>query len=259
MPTEFVPIDDALGLTLREDLVADEPNPRFDNSAMDGYAVRASDIAGVPASLRVVETVPAGRVPSSVVGAGEAVKIMTGAPIPSGADVVVPVEKTTFTEDSVTVLESLPAGEHIRPAGEDFKAGEKLVAAGRVIDPGVIAILAALGHPEVEVSLRPRVAIISTGDELVAPGQPVGPGQVRDSNTHTIRAMIRAAGCEPGPTWRVLDAPDAVAQAVRRVVDHCEVIITLGGISAGDFDPVKQALSSLGEIELWKVAMKPGS
>jgi len=258
MPTEIVPLDDSLGRTLREDLIADEPNPRFANSAMDGYAVRSSDIASVPVSLRIVETVPAGKVPSRAVGQGEAIKIMTGAPIPSGADVVVPVERTIFEAESVSVLVSLPAGEHVRPAGEDFAAGEKLVASGRVIDPGVIAVLAALGHPEVEVSMLPRVAVISTGDELVAPGSPLGPGQVRDSNTHTIRAMIRAAGCEPGPCWRVLDDPDAVVQAVRRVIDHCEVIVTLGGISAGDYDPVKQALSSLGDIELWKVAMKPG-
>ena len=260
MPTESIPIDDALGRTLREDLVADEPNPRFANSAMDGFAVRASDIVSPPVSLRVVETVPAGRVPSLAVGPGEAIRIMTGAPLPPGADVIVPVEKTSSSSgDSVSVLESLPAGEHVRPAGEDFVAGEKLVGAGRVIDPGVIAILAALGHPYVEVSLPPRVAVISTGDELVSPGDPVGPGQIRDSNTHTIRAMIRAAGCEPGPCWRVLDDPEAVGQAVRRVVDHCEVIVTLGGVSAGDYDPVKQALSTLGDIELWKVAMKPGS
>ena len=259
MPTEFVPLDDSLGRTLREDLVADEPNPRFANSAMDGFAVRASDIVSTPVDLRVVETVPAGRVPSRTVGPGEAIKIMTGAPIPSGADVVVPVERTSpASGDSIRIEVSLPAGEHVRPAGEDFAAGETLVKAGRVIDPGVIAILAALGHADVEVAMPPRVALISTGDELVSPGEPVGPGQIRDSNSHTIRAMIRAAGCEPGPAWRVLDDPDAVAQAVRRVVDHCEVIVTLGGVSAGDYDPVKQALSSLGGIELWKVAMKPG-
>ena len=259
MPTEFVPLDDSLGRTLREDLVATEPNPAFANSAMDGFAVRAADIDGAPVSLRVIETVPAGHVSSLAVGPGEAIRVMTGAAIPAGADVVVPVERTSIDgPDSVSVSVSLPAGEHVRPAGEDFAAGEKLVSSGRVVDPGVIAILAALGHPSVEVALPPRVAVISTGDELVAPGQPVGPGQVRDSNTHTIRAMIRAAGCEPGPCWHVLDDPEVVVQAVRRVVEHCEVIVTLGGISAGDFDPVKQALASLGSIELWKVGMKPG-
>jgi molybdopterin molybdotransferase len=259
MPTEFVPLDDSLRRTLREDLIADEPNPRFANSAMDGFAVRASDIASVPVELSVIETVPAGRVPSLAVGSGEAIRIMTGAPIPSGADVVVPVERTSpASGDSIRIEVSLPAGEHVRPAGEDFQAGETLVRSGRVIDPGVIAVLAALGHADVEVAMPPRVAVISTGDELVSPGEPVGPGQIRDSNSHTIRAMIRAAGCEPGPCWRVLDDPEAVVQAVRRVVDHCEVIVTLGGVSAGDFDPVKQALSSLGDIELWKVGMKPG-
>lgn len=259
LPTEFVPIDDALGRTLREDLVATEPNPAFANSAMDGFAVRSSDVASPPASLRVIETVPAGRVPSRSVGPGEAIRIMTGAALPAGADAVVPIERTAApSPDSVEVLAAVAPGEHVRPAGEDFAAGERLVPSGRVVDPGVIAILAALGHPDAEVSLLPRVAIISTGDELVAPGQPVGPGQIRDSNTHTIRAMVRAAGCEPGPCWHVLDDAEALSTAVRRVIEHCEVIVTLGGVSAGDFDPVKQALSSLGSIELWKVGMKPG-
>jgi molybdopterin molybdotransferase len=260
MPTEFVPIDDALGRTLREDLVADEPNPRFANSAMDGFAVRSADVTKAPASLRIIETVAAGRLPSLPVGPGEAIRIMTGAAIPEGADAVVPVERTRATTSGgqVEVLASVAPGEHVRPAGEDFAAGERLVQSGRVVDPGVIAILAALGHPNAEVAMLPRVAVISTGNELVAPGEPVGPGQIRDSNLHTIRAMVRAAGCEPGPTWHVLDEPDAVVQCVHRIVDHCEVIITLGGVSAGDFDPVKQALGELGEIELWKVAMKPG-
>jgi molybdopterin molybdotransferase len=259
MPTEFVPIDDAFGRTLREDLVATEPNPAFANSAMDGFAVRSSDVASPPASLRVIETVPAGRVSSRSVGPGEAIRIMTGAALPAGADAVVPVERTTSpSSNSVEVLVAVARGEHVRPAGEDFAAGERLVTSGRVVDPGVIAILAALGHPVAEVSLLPRVAIISTGDELVEPGQPVGPGQIRDSNTHTIRAMVHAAGCEPGPCWHVIDDAEAVSVAVRRVVEHCEVIVTLGGVSAGDFDPVKQALSSLGSIELWKVGMKPG-
>jgi molybdopterin molybdotransferase len=130
MPTEFVPLDASLGRTLREDLIAEEPNPRFANSAMDGYAVRSADIASVPVSLRVLEVVPAGRVPSLSVGPGEAIKVMTGAPIPAGADVVVPVERASSSaSDSVSIQVSLPAGEHIRPAGEDFAAGEKLVSA----------------------------------------------------------------------------------------------------------------------------------
>jgi molybdopterin molybdotransferase len=262
MPTEFVPIDDALGRTLREDLIADEPFPAFDNSAMDGYAVRAADVASAspisPVSLLVVDTVAAGHMPTRVVGPGEATRIMTGAALPPGADAVVPVERTTFIGETVQVLAEVRSSDHVRPAGEDFVAGARLVTSGRVIDPGVISILAVLGHAEAEVALPPRVAIISTGDELVAPGKPVPPGHIRDSNTHTIRAMARASGCEVGPCWHVLDEPDAVIQAVRRVIDHCEVIVTLGGVSAGDFDPVKQALSSLGDVELWKVGMKPG-
>ncbi|MEP7028470.1 MAG: gephyrin-like molybdotransferase Glp [Candidatus Eisenbacteria bacterium] len=263
MPTEFVPIDEALGRTLRENLVASEPSPRFANSAMDGFAVRSVDVASAgpdaPVSLRVVETVPAGRVATLTIGKGEAIRLMTGAAMPEGADAVLPVEQTVGGQAPVVqALASVAAGEHVRAAGEDFAAGTVLVSPGRVIDPSVIGILATLGHPDAEVSMLPRVAVISTGDELVAPGAALGPGQIHDSNTHTIRAMIRAAGCEPGPCWHVLDDAEAVATAIGRVAEHCEAIITLGGVSAGDFDPVKQALPALGDVELWRVGMRPG-
>ena len=276
LPTANLPSDDVLGLTLREDLVAAEPSPRFANSAMDGFAVRAADVAAAPVTLRVVETIGAGRVATLPVGSGEAIRIMTGAALPAGADAVVPIERTSAwhadaasdpegqlgsavaAEDSIEIRAAVAAGENVRPAGEDFAAGERLVSSGALIDPGVIAILAALGHPTADVSIPPRVAILSTGDELVAPGAALAPGQVRDSNTHMIRAMVRAAGGEPGPCWHLLDDAEAVAAAVGRVQDHCDVIVTLGGVSAGDFDPVKQALSRLGGVELWRVGMRPG-
>jgi len=260
MPAETLPLDDALGRTLREDIVADAPFPAFANSAMDGFAVRASDVAAAPVELTVLETVAAGRVATRTVGAGEAIRIMTGAAMPVGADAVVPVELTAngAGADRVLVRSAVAAREHVRPAGEDFVAGDRLVAAGAVVDAGVIAVMAATGHASADVSMVPRVAILSTGDELVSPGDAVGPGQIRDSNTHMLRAMVRAAGCEPGPCWRLMDDPDAVAAAVGRVIEHCEVIVTIGGVSAGDFDPVKQALSRLGEVELWRVGMRPG-
>src|SRR5262249_58308776 len=128
-----------------------------------------------------------------------------------------------------------------------------------VLGPGAIAVLAALGHAEVEVALPPRVAILSTGDELVAPGRSVGPGQIRDSNAHMMRALVRAAGAEPGPCWHLADDPAAVTAAVSRVAEHCDTVITLGGVSAGDFDPVRSALDSLGgDVSLWRVGMRPG-
>ena len=270
MPTENVPIDDALGRTLREDVIAQEPFPRFANSAMDGYAVRASEVlkatSSNPISLDVVETVAAGSIARANIARGQTIRIMTGAPLPEGADAVVPVEQTEAAERiegdgtiiRVHILAPVSPGEHVRMVGEDFTAGTRLATAGRVVDPSLISVLATLGHTEAEVSMPPRVAIISTGDELVAPGEPVGPGQIRDSNTHTIRAMVRAAGCEPAPGWRVLDDPEALAAAIARVADHCEVIVTLGGVSAGDYEPVKQAMATMADGELWRVGMRPG-
>lgn len=285
LPTERVELDDTLGRTLREDVVADEPNPRFDNSAMDGFAVRAADVAAAssssPVVLRVVETIGAGRVASLSVGRGQAIRIMTGAPLPAGADAVVAIERTSAwiapppdedpdgvlgrsaTSDesdpsSVSVRAAVAPGENVRPAGEDFAAGEKLVSSGAVVTPGAIAVMAALGHPWAEVSRVPRVAILSTGDELVRPGVELAPGQVRDSNTHMMRALVRSVGAEPGPCWHLLDDAEAVAAAVTRVSAQADVIVTLGGVSAGDFDPVKQALSRLAGVELWRVGMRPG-
>ena len=284
LPTERIELDDTLGRTLREDVVADEPNPRFDNSAMDGFAVRSFDVAAAssssPVSLAVVETIGAGRVATRAVAPGDAIRIMTGAPMPDGADAVVAIERTSAWRASadddpegvlgrsataeeadpanVSVFATVSAGENVRPAGEDFAVGEKLVSSGAVVTPGVIAVMAALGHPWAEVSRVPRVAILSTGDELVAPGAELGPGQVRDSNTHMMRALVRAAGAETGPCWHLLDDSEAVAAAVERVREKSDVILTLGGVSAGDFDPVKQALSRLDGVELWRVGMRPG-
>ncbi len=273
LATETISLDDALGRTLREDIVADEPFPAFANSAMDGFAVRALDVAGAtegaPLRLRVIERVAAGAIPARTLGAGEATRIMTGAPLPLAADAVVPIEHTSAIEGTggqeqfgdgmdVEVRQAVRAGENVRPAGEDFPAGVRLIRAGRPIDAGVIGVMAALGHNSAEVSRVPRVAILSTGDELVPPGQPLPPGKIRDSNSHTLRALTRAAGAIPGPTWHVADDPSAVEVAVRRVLDRCDVILTIGGVSAGDFDPVRQSLGAFADVELWRVGMRPG-
>jgi molybdopterin molybdotransferase len=262
-PDERIELDEALGRVLREDVVADEPSPRFANSAMDGFAVRAADVARAsdqaPAALAVGETIAAGHAPARALRPGEAARIMTGAPLPDGADAVVPVERSRADgEGRVLLLEPVRAGEHVRPLGEDFAVGERLLRAGDLIDGGAIALLASLGHAVVDVAQRPRVSILSTGDELVAPHEPVGPGQIRDSNRHMIRALARAAGAELGPVWHLLDDAEAFAGAFARVCDRCDVVVSIGGVSAGDFDPVKQALSELPGVELWRVGMRPG-
>jgi molybdopterin molybdotransferase len=274
-PAERIELDDAFGRVLREEIVADEPSPRFANSAMDGYAVRAADVAGAceasPVRVEVTETIAAGRVPTRPVGPGQAARIMTGAPLPPGADAVVPVERTRpdgalgdggngdgLVCGRALLLGDVQPGEHVRPAGEDFPVGERLLGAGAVIDGGAIALLASIGHAFVDVAVPPRVAILSTGDELVAPHEPVGPGQIRDSNRHMVRALVRAAGGELGPVWHLLDDAEAFSAAFARVKDRCDVVVSIGGVSAGDFDPVKQALSRLDGIELWRVGMRPG-
>ena len=274
-PIEVVSLDDSLGRTLREEIVADEPIPGFRNSAMDGFAVRAADVAGAtetaPVALVVLETVAAGAVPTLPVGAGEATRIMTGAPVPEGADAVVPVERTAAgvapaaggargagAAGGILITRAVTAGENVRPVGEDVAIGERLLPVGIEIGAGEIAILAALGHSTVEVAREPRVAILSTGDELVQPGEPLRPGTIRDSNTHTLRAFVRAAGAGVGPCWHLADDPHAVPMAVRRALSACDVVVTVGGISAGDFDVVRQSLAELGDVELWQVGMRPG-
>ncbi len=282
LPIETLPLDDAFGRTLREAIVADEPFPPFANSAMDGFAVASASLAGAspesPVTLRVLETIGAGSVASAAVGRGEAIRIMTGAVIPAGADAVVPIERTSAWRtsnaaedpdgvlggpiadpgDTVVIFAPVRPGENVRPAGEDFAVGERLIESGAVVDAGVIAVMAALGHPTADVAIVPRVAILSTGNELIGPGTEIKPGQVRDSNLHMMRALVRAAGAEPGPTWHLADDPTAVGAAIERVKDHCDVIISIGGVSAGDFDPVKQALADLPTVELWRVGMRPG-
>ncbi len=280
LPTERIPLDDALGRTLREAIVADEAFPPYANSAMDGFAVQAKSVASAttaaPTILRVLETIGAGRVASRPVGPGEAIRIMTGAVLPAGADAVVAIERTSAWQaavgdpegvlggpvpdpgDTVDIHSAVRPGENVRPVGEDFGIGERLVESGTVVDAAVIAVMATLGHAEADVSIRPRVAILSTGNELIGLGKPVEPGQVRDSNLHMIRAMIREAGGEPGPCWHLADDPTAIGDAIARVKDHCDVIVSIGGVSAGDFDPVKQALVDMPAVELWRVGMRPG-
>jgi molybdopterin molybdotransferase len=260
--TELVALDEALGRILAEPIVAHEPLPRFDNSAVDGYAVRASDVAGAnennPVRLDVLETVGAGHVPARAVEPGQAVLVMTGAPLPRGADSVVMRERTAEDAREVRVLAPVRAGENVRPRGEDADQGETIAVRGRTIGPGEIAALATLGHGQVLVSRRPRVAVLSTGDELKDPGEPLGPGQIYDSNSHTIAAAITTAGAVAGEVWRVRDDAGVVAGALHALLETHDVVVSLGGVSMGDFDPVKLAIAELPGVEWWRVGMRPG-
>jgi molybdopterin molybdotransferase len=260
--TERVRLDAALGRVLAEPIVAGEPVPRFDNSAVDGYAVRAADVAGAsdasPVRLAVLETVGAGHVPRRAVGAGQAVLLMTGAPLPQGADCVVMRERTAEDGREVRVLAPARAGENVRPRGEDVDQGETIAVRGRTVGPGEIAALATLGRGDVLVARRPRVAVLSTGDELKDPGEALAPGQIYDSNSHSIAAAIAASGCLAGEVWRVRDDARVVADALAALLETHDVVLSLGGVSMGDFDPVKLAIGELRGIEWWRVGMRPG-
>lgn len=251
-------LSNSLGLVLTSSIVAPHPVPPFSNSAMDGYAVRAVDVAGAPVALRVVEDVPAGSVASKAVGAGTAIKIMTGAPIPTGADAVVRVEDTQQTGDEVTVRVGVQAGTSVRAAGGDVEAGAQVLSPGTRLTPVHIGVLANLGVAMVPVHRRPRVALASTGDELVAvDGPPLGPGQIRDSNRPMLAAMLTEMGAEVVDLGRIPDQASELRRSLAHAVDRADVIITSGGVSMGEYDVVKTVLSELGSVSFWQVAMQP--
>lgn len=255
-----VPLDDALGLVTSVPLTADEAVPPFANTAMDGYAVRAADTADPPARLRVVGTLAAGADPSAVrVDPGTAVRIMTGAPIPAGADAVVMVERTRAEDGGRTVVVEVAVepGEHVRPAGEDIAAGSVVFPERTVLTPGHLGVLASIGYVRAPVFPRPRVGVLSTGDELVEDGAPLGPGQIRDSNRHTLLALARQAGCEAVDLGLARDDEAAIAARIEEGVASCDALITSGGVSVGDFDYVKAVLDRLGRMQWLQVAIKP--
>ncbi len=258
-----VGIDEALGLVLAADIVAQEDLPPFVNSAMDGFALRAEDLAQASDTsvvrLRVVDDQPAGQVSSRSVGPGTALRIMTGASLPAGAHPVVPVEQVTTEGDWVSLRRPVRPGANIRQAGEDVRRGETVLRAGTPLRPAELSLLAALGHAQVKVIPVPRVVVMTTGNELVHVSQPLGPGQIRDANLHGLCAQVRAAGAMALPVARVRDEPEALEAALRRALDHADVILTNGGISMGDHDHLKPVLAGLGaEQVFWQIAQKPG-
>lgn len=262
LPARALPLGEALGLAAAEPLVSAEQVPPFTNSAMDGYAVRSADLAPAspehPVRLRVLGDLAAGATPDQAVTPGTAWRIMTGAPLPDGADAVVPVEDTVRGRDWVEVRASLRGGLHVRPAGEDIQAGLPLVPAGRALRPGDLGVLAAVGRPTVPVHPRARVAVLTTGDELVDASERPGPGQIRDANIHAVCAQIAACGAIPVPFPRIPDDRTALTRGLREAM-AADAILTTGGISVGDYDFVKPILEALGaERGFWKVAQKPG-
>lgn len=257
------PLADALGLVLADDVIAGLSLPVFDNSAMDGYAVRVEDVAGASASepvkLVVAEDIPAGRIDSPILVPGTAHRIMTGAPMPPGATAVVPVERTDGRVDTVTISASATPGQHIRRAGEDVAVGTRVLDAGRVVTPAVLGLVAALGLGELPVIGRQRVLVISTGSELVAPGAALLPGQIYESNAIMLAAAAREAGAEVVAVLTCDDDIERFTAMLDSYADRADLIITSGGISAGAYEVVKDALEGDdGRVEFIKVAMQPG-
>lgn len=258
LPPATLPLAQALGLVAAEDIRSLEPVPPFRNSAMDGYAFRAAD-AGL-GRLPVAATVSAGTREVAPLAPGTAVRIMTGAPVPEGADTVAPVEDTVPEEGFMALARPPREGANVRQAGEDIPEGGLVVPAGALIRPAEAGVLAAIGRPAIPVHPRPRVAVLTTGNELVDAGERPGPGQIRDANIHSLCAQVQAAGALPLPFPRVEDTREAVEAALGRALDSADVILTNGGISVGDFDYIKRVLEEMGaEQVFWRVAQKPGA
>jgi len=258
-----VPLAQALGLAVAEDLHSPEPVPPFTNSAMDGFALRASDCTGAtqdtPIRLRVTGDLAAGSVALEPMAPGTALRIMTGAPMPMGADSVIPIEHTRHDADWVELAKPLRLGANVRLAGEDLPEGGLVVKLGTTLRPGEIGVLASTGFAEVPVFPRARVAILTTGDELVDCGTRPGPGQIRDANIHALSAQITALGGIPIPFPRVVDSREGDEAALRQAIESCDMVLTTGGVSVGDYDFVKPGLEALGaDSVFWRVAQKPG-
>jgi molybdenum cofactor synthesis domain-containing protein len=262
MPVLETSFTAALGHVLAEDVVAREDLPPFANSSMDGFAVRAADLATAapeaPVRLRVVDDLPAGRAPRLPVQAGQAIRIMTGAPIPPGADAVAIVETTRPDGDDVLIEKPVRPGANVRSAGENVARGSLALAAGSWIRPADVGLLASLGVTRVRVFGKPVVALVSSGDELVPPEATPGPGQIRDSNRFTLAAHLASLG------YTVLDggnAPDVESElesCFRQAADAADVVVSTGGVSEGDHDLTRIVLSRLGTMDFWRVAIRPG-
>lgn len=267
---ETVPLLEALGRVLAEDVQAAATLPPFDNSAMDGYAVRAEDVIGAssetPVRLPVIVDVPAGHPTDIEIVAGTAARITTGAMLPRGADTVVPVEDTddqargaSALPQAVTIYQAFPQGAHVRLAGDDLQAGDRVLDSGVLIRPAEIALMSAVGHSRVAVVRRPRVALLATGDELVSPDEQPGPGQIRNVNEYSTAALVQRYGGVPLLFGIARDRTEAVAAKLEDAIEQgADLIVASAGVSVGAYDVVKDAVQAHGSIDLWKVRMRPG-
>lgn len=262
LPPEESHVGDSLGRVPAGDLYAPHALPRFDNSAMDGFALRAEDVASAspdsPVTLRSIGEVRAGDAGEITIEPGTAAHIMTGAPVPAGADAIVPIEDAQEEGDRISVSVPVPVGRHVRPAGEDVSEGELLMRSGTELGPGELAMLASLGLSPLMVHPAPRVALIVTGDELVVPERDPEPGKIRDSNTVALSTLLQQAGADVVMADRVGDDRDATVQAFSNAAGIADLIVSSGGVAVGRYDYVKDVIEELGEIQMWKVAMQPG-
>ncbi|MBN9259230.1 MULTISPECIES: gephyrin-like molybdotransferase Glp [unclassified Mesorhizobium] len=258
---ENVPLLEAMERVLAEPVIALRTQPPFDASAMDGYAVRAADVASVPSKLLVIGMAPAGRGFDGTVGKGQAVRVFTGAPLPKGADTIVIQENVrTLGDGAIEVVEPTPVERNIRRVGLDFSKGDTLLEKGRLLDPAALSLTASGNHPSVTVVRRPLVAIIATGDELLPPGSELGPDQIISSNAYGVAAVARSVGARVLDLGIAADRKEAIAALVRRAVAaEANVIVTLGGASVGDHDLIHDVLTGEGmTLGFWKIAMRPG-
>lgn len=258
-----LPLPEALGLVLAEDVVAQEDIPPFANSAMDGFALLSQDSQsrdGQPPRLRITGEVAAGYVADHAVEPGTAMRIMTGAPVPPGADAVIQIELTRSEgseSEWVEILQAVKPGNNIRPAGEDMRRGQTILFRGTEIGPWEIGVLATLGWARVPVIRRPRVAILGTGDEVIDVDESLRPGKIRNSNSYLLEASVRQAGAEPQRLGVARDTVESLREKFTEAI-QCDLIITSGGVSVGEFDLVKNIMTEQGEIHFWRINMRPG-
>ena len=260
LPPRTVALDEALGLVLAEPVVSAEDIPAFHNTAMDGFAVRSADTAAAPVTLDVVGTVAAGDAGDVRVGAGQAARIMTGAPMPPGADAVVMVERTRPAGpagDRVAVEISVEPGTHVRSPGEDVAAGEQVFGAGVALTPGHLGVLAGIGAYEVRAHGRPRVGVVSTGDELVDEPGPLRRGQIRDSNRRALLGLVAWSGFRGVDLGIARDDEADIERIFRRAARDCDAVLSSGGVSMGDYDYVKTVLDRIGAMRWMQIAIKP--
>jgi molybdopterin molybdotransferase len=262
LPPYEQPLLEALGLPICEEITSEIDIPRFDNSAMDGYACHVSDVAAAsrdhPVRLPVVGESAAGTSKAYGLSRGQVVKIMTGAPLPAGADAVIPIEWTDGGRASVTISQAPQPGEHVRPRGEDVRSGDPLLSEGTVLGPREAMILAATGHARIKARPRPRVVVLSTGSELREPGSALGFDSIFDCNSFALAAAARAADAIAYRVGIVSDEPQELTDALSDQLVRADLIVTSGGVSMGDYDVVKEVLGRLGTVEFAEVAMQPG-